>query len=231
MKTIGLIGGMSWESTAMYYSLLNQGIKSQLGGFHSAKCIINSVDFAIIEALQRKNDWDTLNTIMAASAKQLENAGADVILLCTNTMHLCSDAIQKNVSIPFLHIAEATSIKIREQQLKKVALLGTKFTMEKDFYKKTLQAYGIEAIIPNDEDKERIHHIIFNELVLGKINDQSREKCINIIKDLEHKGVEGVILGCTELPLLISSEDVTIPIFDTTQIHVEAGITFALQNN
>ncbi|MDY8135825.1 aspartate/glutamate racemase family protein [Aquimarina sp. 2201CG5-10] len=230
MKTIGLIGGMSWESSAVYYELMNKKVKELLGGFHSAKCILNSVDFAEIESLQHKNDWNSLNQTMIASAKQLENAGADLVILCTNTMHLCSDEIIKNTSIPFLHIATATSKEIVSHKLQKVALLGTKFTMEKDFYKNILSDHKIDYLIPDKKDRAVIHDIIYKELVLGDLKNISREKIIEIIKNLQSKGAQGVILGCTELPLLIKSTDVDIPIFDTAKIHAEKAIEMALKN-
>ncbi len=230
MKTIGLIGGMSWESSAIYYELINKLVKERLGGFHSAKCIINSVDFAEIEYLQHKDDWNGLNKLMVKSAKQLENAGADLIILGTNTMHLCSPEIVKNTSIPFIHIAAATSKKVEASRLKKVALLGTKFTMEKDFYKNTLNDHGIEVMIPNESDRNIVHNIIYKELVLGKIENSSREELKRIIKDLQIQGSEGVILGCTEIPLLIKAGDVDIPVFDTTQIHAESAVEAALKD-
>ncbi len=230
MKTIGLIGGMSWESTAVYYSLINNKVKQTLGGFHSCKSILFSVDFAEIQRLQRIEDWSSLSSIMVKSAKQLEAAGADLIILCTNTMHFCSPAILQHITIPFLHIADATSAKIAEFGLKKVALLGTRFTMEKDFYKTfLLEKYGIEVIIPSKHDRNFIHHVIFDELVQGEIKDESRRGFQEIIKKLENKGAEGVILGCTEIPLLISAKDVNIPVFDTTLIHAEKAVEWALQ--
>ncbi|WP_299253354.1 aspartate/glutamate racemase family protein [uncultured Aquimarina sp.] len=230
MKTIGLIGGMSWESSAVYYELINKIIKEQLGGFHSAKSIMVSVDFAEIESLQRKDDWNSLTEHMIKSAKQLENAGADLIILCTNTMHLCSDEIIKNIRIPFLHIADAAGKKIKSRGLQKLALLGTKFTMEKDFYRTILAKYGIDVIIPDANDRELIHKIIYEELVLGNIKNNSREAYKRIIKDLENNGAEGIILGCTEIPLLIKQDDVDIPIFDTTKIHAENAVEIALKN-
>ncbi|EZH75548.1 aspartate racemase [Aquimarina atlantica] len=229
MKTIGLIGGMSWESSALYYELINKHTKELLGGFHSAKCILASVDFAEIENLQRNDDWDELNTLMVKSAKQLENAGADLIILCTNTMHLCSEEIIKSTSVPFLHIASATGKNIKSKGLKKLALLGTKFTMERDFYRNTLKEFDIEIVLPNQNDRELIHQIIYKELVLGNIKDSSREEFKRIIKALEHEGAEGVILGCTEIPLLIKQDDVDIPVFDTTKIHAESAVEIALQ--
>lgn len=230
MKTIGLIGGMSWESSAVYYNLINRKVKEELGGFHSCKNIMVTVDFAEIEKLQHLGEWDQLDKMMAESAKQLENAGADIIVLCTNTMHLCTPAILDNISIPFLHIAEATGMEIESQGLKKVALLGTKFTMEKDFYKKYINDhFGIEVIIPNDDERDQIHNIIYGELVQGKILDESREVYKKIIGRLEEQGAEGVILGCTEIPLLISDTDVNIAVFDTTTIHAHKAVELALK--
>jgi len=230
MKTIGLIGGMSWESSSMYYTLINERVRDLLGGFHSAKCVMVSVNFAEIEKLQHKNDWNSLNKLMVAHAQQLENAGADLLILCTNTMHLCSNAIIKNTSIPFLHIAKATGEKIREQKLKKVALLGTKFTMEKDFYKKILSTYKIDVLIPTKKDRETVHQIIYKELVHGNITNNAKEAYKKVIQSLEDRGAEGVILGCTEIPLLIKPNDVNIPIFNTTKIHAESAVAMALKN-
>ncbi|NOQ92694.1 MAG: amino acid racemase [Flavobacteriaceae bacterium] len=229
MKTIGLIGGLSWESSAVYYKIINEKINNILGGYHSAKCVMVSVDFAEIEKLQKIEDWEGQNKIMVKSARQLENAGADFVVLCTNTMHICSDAIIKNISIPFLHIAKATGEKIKENNLKKIALLGTKFTMEKDFYKDLLKDYGIETIIPNENDRGIVHEIIYKELVHGNINTNSKKAYQKIIKDLQKRGAEGVILGCTEIPLLIKQNDVDIPIFDTTKIHAESAVMMALK--
>jgi aspartate racemase len=229
MKTIGLIGGMSWESSAVYYNLINKYVREILGGFHSCKSIMVTVDFAEIEKLQHQDEWLALDKIMVESAKQLEAAGADIVILCTNTMHLCSPAIIKNISIPLLHIAEATGIDISNKNLNKVGLLGTKFTMEKDFYKEyLLNSIGVEVIIPTDEEREQIHNIIYHELVHGKIKDDSREIYKQIIKNLEKKGAEGVILGCTEIPSLISESDVDIPVFDTTTIHAKKAVEWAL---
>lgn len=229
MKTIGLIGGMSWESSTIYYELLNKQVKNILGGYHSAKSVMVSVDFAEIEKLQKKDDWDALTQQMIASSKQLEKSGADFIILCTNTMHLCSDEIIKNTTIPFLHIADATAGEIKSRGLQKVALLGTKFTMEKDFYKTVLHKYGIEVIIPELADRDQIHQIIYDELVLGKIEENSREIFKHIIAKLKNDGAEGVILGCTEIPLLIKQRDVDLPIFNTTKIHAEKAVQIALK--
>jgi aspartate racemase len=231
MKTIGLIGGMSWESSAVYYNIINRKVREILGGFHCAKSVMVTVEFDEIQTLQHTKDWKALEKIMIKSAKQLEAAGADFVILCTNTMHLCSPAIIENISIPFLHIAEATGMKIAEMELKKVALLGTKFTMEKDFYKTyIIEHFGIEVIIPAENEREIIHNTIYNELVQGVIKDESRLKFQQIIGNLEKRGAEGVILGCTEIPLLISKSDVGIPVFDTTAIHAEKAVEWALQS-
>ncbi|HSM49555.1 MAG TPA: aspartate/glutamate racemase family protein [Draconibacterium sp.] len=230
MKTIGLIGGMSWESSAVYYSIINRKVREIMGGFHCAKSVMVTVEFDEIQSLQHIEDWKALEKIMIKSAKQLEAAGADFVILCTNTMHLCSPAIIENTSIPFLHIAEATGMKIAEMGLKKVALLGTKFTMEKDFYKTYIfEQFGIEVIIPAENEREIIHNTIYNELVQGVIKDESRLKFQQIIGNLEKRGAKGIILGCTEIPLLISKSDVSIPVFDTTAIHAEKAVEWALQ--
>lgn len=231
MKTIGLIGGMSWESSAVYYDLINKKVREMLGGFHSCKSIMLTVDFAEIEVLQHKDEWTSLDEMMVASAKQLEKAGADIVVLCTNTMHLCTPAILKNISIPFLHIAEATGMEIKNKGINRVALLGTKFTMEKDFYKEYLNDnYDIEVITPPQEDRDLVHKIIYGELVHGQIKDESREVYKHIISRLVKRGAQGVILGCTEIPLLISESDVNIPTFDTTMIHAEKAVDWALSN-
>lgn len=229
MKTIGLIGGMSWESSAVYYKLINRSIKQKLGGLHSAKIVMVSLDFAEIEKLQHSNDWDGLNQHMVNAAQQLEKAGANFIVLCTNTMHLCSAEIEKHTTIPFLHIARATGEQIKAKKLKKIALLGTKFTMEKDFYKGILETeFGVEVITPNASERTLIHDIIYQELVLGVITKESKITYQNIIKKLEQNGAEGVILGCTEIPLLITESDVDISIFDTTQIHADSAVIQSL---
>ena len=231
MKTIGLIGGMSWESSAVYYNLINRKVREVLGGFYCAKSILVTVQFAEIQELQYAEDWKALEKIMVKSANQLEAAGADFVILCTNTMHLCSPAIIENITIPFLHIAEATGLKIAKMGLKKVALLGTRFTMEKDFYKTYIHnRFGIEVIIPSEKEREQIHNTIYQELVQGLIKDDSRAKFQQIIANLEIQGAEGVILGCTEIPLLIKQTDVNIPVLDTTAIHAEKAVEWALQS-
>lgn len=230
MKTLGLIGGMSWQSSAVYYELINKKVQNQLGGFHSCKSIMLTVDFAEIEKLQHAEDWQSIDKIMADAAKQLEVAGAEIIILCTNTMHLSTPAIRANISVPFLHIAEATGQEISRSKLKKVALLGTRFTMEKDFYSKYISDnFNIEVIIPSEKDRIEIHRIIYEELVHGIIKKESKVFYKQLINKLENQGAEGVILGCTEIPLLISASDVNVPVFDTTGIHAEKAVEMALQ--
>jgi aspartate racemase len=230
MRTIGLIGGMSWESSLEYYRIVNEKTKAVLGDFSSCKCLMYSVDFAEVEALQHKNDWVALNALMADAATKLQQGGAELVVLCTNTMHLCSEAIQAAVPIPFLHIADAAGEKIAEHQLKKVGLLGTKFTMEKEFYKETLlDKYGIETLIPSEAERDEIHRVIYKELVLGTLKDDSREYFKEAIRNLQQRGAQGVILGCTEIPLLIAQKDVEIPVFDTTRIHAEKAVYWATQ--
>ena len=229
MKTIGLIGGMSWESSLEYYRIINETVKELLGSSHSAKSIMFSYDFNEIEALQNEGDWEKLTTSMIKIAKKLEKFGAELIVICTNTMHKVADEMQRNLSIPIIHIADATAEKIQEQNLQKVGLLGTKFTMEESFYKDRIsKKYGLNVTIPKDEERQVIHDIIYNELVLGQIKKKSRNKFIEIINQLVVTGVEGIILGCTEIPLLIKQEDVDIPLFDTTTIHAKAAIKYAL---
>ena len=230
MKTLGLIGGMSWESSIEYYKLINEKTRELLGGHHSCKSIMFTVDFDEIVKLQHAGKWPELDVIMADAAKTLEDAGADLIILCTNTMHLCSSAILEKISVPFLHIAEATGQEIIARKIKKVGLLGTKFTMEKDFYKEVLwEQFGIEVIIPGEQERERVHDIIYGELVHGIIKENSREEYKKIIRNLEEGGAEGVILGCTEIPLLISGSDVNIAVFDTTTIHAQKAVECLLK--
>lgn len=220
MKTIGLIGGMSWESSKLYYEFLNTNVKDLLGGSHSAKCVMVSVDFSEIEKLTFQGDWNAIGELMKQAAQHLERAGADIILLCTNTIHLVSHFISENVNIPFLHIATTTGEAIRDLGLKKVGLLGTKFTMEKDFYTKTLiNDFALEVAIPETIDRLVVHDIIYKELVKGQFTKASKQKVVEIINKLRIQGAEGVILGCTELPILISELDTPIPIFDTGKIH------------
>jgi aspartate racemase len=229
MKTIGLIGGMSWESSKVYYQHINEMVREKLGGSHSAKSLLSSVDFDEIERYSFSSNWDQIGNIMALHAKTLEKAGSDLVILCTNTIHLVSDAITDATNVPFLHIANATGEAIAKTGIKKVALLGTKFTMEKDFYTKILrEEYGLEILVPNNEDMDILHSIIYDELVKGIFKPESKEICLGIIKKLEAEGAEGVILGCTELPLLIADNEVATPTFDTTKIHAQKAVDFAL---
>ncbi|MCF8381212.1 MAG: aspartate/glutamate racemase family protein [Bacteroidales bacterium] len=231
MKTIGLIGGMSWESSIVYYELINRKVRKLLGGHHSCDSLMYTVDFNEIVKLQHEDKWNELDGIMANAAIRLEKGGADIVVLCTNTMHLCSEAIKNSISIPFLHIAEATGLEIINRKLKKVGLLGTKFTMEKDFYKKVLtEQFGIEVIIPDENEREIIHSVIYDELIKGEIRTNSREAYKAIIANLEARGAEAVILGCTEIPLLINDSDVNIPTFDTTKIHAEKAVEWAIKD-
>lgn len=232
MKTIGLIGGMSWESSLEYYKIINETTKNKLGGLHSAKSLMFSFDFHEIEELQNKGDWQSATEMMIKAAGDLEKGGAEMLLTCTNTMHKMADEVAASVSIPLLHIADTTAQVIRAQGLKNVALLGTKFTMEEDFYKGRLEErYGIAVVVPDETDRQIIHDIIYSELCLGEIKETSRQSYLSIIKKLEAAGAEGVILGCTEIPLLVKQADVDIPVFDTTRIHAEAAVEFALKDN
>jgi aspartate racemase len=229
MKTIGLIGGMSWESTVNYYKHINEIVKQQLGGFHSAKCILYSVDFQEIEECQSRGDWDKSGEILAAAALSLERAGADYIVICTNTMHKVIDIIQRDITIPILHIAEATAEALLKHSIKKVALLGTKYTMQQDFYKSKLTEAGLEVIIPEADDIEMINFTIYQELCLGIISEKSRKEFLRIIDSLALLGAEGVILGCTEIGLLVRQEDTFVPLFDTTLIHATQAAMIAIK--
>ena len=229
MKTMGLIGGMSWESSLEYYRIVNETVKEKLGGLHSCKCLMYSVDFGVIEALQHQNKWDELTKLMIEAAQNLKHGGADFIVICTNTMHKMAPEIEHATGLNVLHIADVTGAAISKNQIQKVGLLGTRFTMEGDFYKKRLKDnYDIEVIIPEDADRQIIHDIIYNELCLGIIKDDSRQRYIDIINKLCANGAEGIILGCTEIPLLIKQSDVLIPVYDTTKIHAESAVDFAL---
>jgi len=230
MKVIGLIGGMSWESSAEYYKILNETVKERLGGLHSAKCIMYSVDFEEIEQLQHAGKWEEATTYMIDAAQRVEKAGADFVLICTNTMHKMADDVQSAIGILLLHIADATAEKINEQGLNTVGLLGTKFTMEEDFYKGRLkEKFGLAVVVPEEDERTTVHDIIYNELCLGEIRESSREKMKKSIEHLVSKGAEGVILGCTEIPLLVKQKDAAVPLFDTTLIHAQAAVDRALQ--
>lgn len=229
MKTIGLLGGMSWESTKYYYEILNEQVKEKLGGLHSAKCLLYSFDFQGIKTLQHEGKWAEATMLLIEAAKNLEAAGADFIVLCTNTMHISAEAIQDNIRIPFLHIADATAERIKKDQKRRIGLLGTRFTMAEDFYKGRLELHhGIEVIVPDEEEMDSIHKIIYEELCLGIVTDESREEYIRIINNLVKRGAEGVILGCTEITLLIKQDDVTIPVYDTTEIHAVDAVEKAI---
>jgi aspartate racemase len=230
MKTIGLIGGMSWESTAEYYRIINEAVKENLGRLHSAKIVMYSVDFEEIEQLQHRGRWDKATDIMIDAAKRVERGGADFVLICTNTMHKMADDVAVNINIPLLHIADATAEKITSLGLEKVGLLGTKFTMEQDFYKGRLkEKFSLNVVIPNGSEREIVHDVIYKELCLGDIKDSSREQLKIIINRLGNGGAQGIILGCTELPLLIDQEDCSLPLFNTTVIHAKAAVDYALK--
>ena len=230
MKTIGLIGGMSWESSLEYYRIMNQAVKEKLGGFHSAKCVMYSVDFEEIEKLQHKGQWDELTDIMIDAAQRVEKAGADFVVICTNTMHKMAPEVESRITIPLLHIADVTAEQIKIKGQKKVGLPGTRFTMEQEFYKGRLtKTHGIEVIIPDEEQRKIIHNILYNELVQGEISKASKSKFKEIIVSLKSRGSEGVILGCTEIPLLVKQEDYDILLYDTTDIHARAAVELALK--
>ncbi len=228
MKTIGLIGGMSWESTAIYYQIINQTVKERLGGLHSATLLLYSVDFAVIEECQAKGAWDESAGILAETARTLEHAGADFIVICTNTMHKVVPQIQKQISIPILHIADATAGALIDAGIRNVALLGTKYTMTQDFYKEKLIDRGICVMIPDKEGLEIVNRVIYEELCLGIVSDVSRRQYQRIIEGIKNKGAEGVILGCTEIGLLIRQKDSSLPVFDTTHIHAQAAAIKAI---
>lgn len=229
MKTIGFIGGMSWESSLEYYRIANETVKEKLGEPHSCQSIMYSVDFGEFEKLQHEGQWELLTKKMVDIAVKLENAGADFIVICTNTMHKMATEIQKRIKIPLLHIADATSEEIKKKNMRTVGLLGTRFTMEEDFYKGRLQEkHGIDVLIPNKEEREIIHRVIYKELISGIIKEESRQQFQRIISNLKDNGAEGIILGCTEIPLLIKERDTDIPVFDTTTIHAKKAVEISL---
>lgn len=229
MKTIGMLGGMSWESSVSYYQALNQGVKHALGGLHSAKIVMNSVDFEEIEKLQHADDWEATAEILKQCAQSVEAAGADFLIICTNTMHIVAPEIEAAINIPVLHIADATAEKLVENGVSKVGLLGTGFTMEKDFYKGRLtEKFGIEVLVPDEEQRALVHKVIYDELCHGKINDESRKSYLAIINHLRDQGAQAVILGCTEIALLVAQDDTDVPLYDTTSIHAEQALSFAL---
>ncbi|WP_286740842.1 aspartate/glutamate racemase family protein [Psychrobacter sp. UBA3068] len=230
-NTLGIIGGMSWESTQSYYRLINKGVKAELGGLHSADLLIHSVDFAPIGALQAQDAWDELGNIMASSGTRLQAAGAKGLLIATNTMHKVVDNVQEATDLPIIHIADATANAIKEQNLTKIALLGTEFTMTQDFYKQRLMDAGLQVLIPEEDARAEVHRIIYEELCQGRIKDSSRQYYVDVIKALAEQGAEGVILGCTEIGLLITQADSPIPVFDTTAIHAKAAVAFLLNKD
>lgn len=230
MKTIGLIGGLSWESSVEYYRLINEGVKQKLGGLHSAQCLMVSVDFGPIEELMRQGNWQQVNKILVDAALHLKQGGADFIIICSNTIHKCADSISEQTGMPVLHIADAAAQKIKEQKIKKVGLLGTQFVMEGDFYRQKLKEdHGIEVVIPAEKEREIINEIIFQELCMGVLKKESKEQFKKIINKLLQLGAEGIVLGCTEIPLLIKQADVAAPVFDTTTLHAAMAVEYSLK--
>lgn len=230
-RTLGIIGGMSWESTESYYRIINEGIKAELGGLHSADLLIHSVDFGPINTLQETGEWDELGAMMASSGKRLQAAGAQGIVIASNTMHKLFDDVQSATDLPLIHIADATIDAIKVQNIGKIVLLGTQFTMTQDFYKQCLIDAGLEVLIPAEDERAEIHRIIKKELCVGKFKDSSREYYIDVITKLAEQGAEGVILGCTEIGLLITQDDSLIPVFDTTAIHAAAAVRFLVDKD
>ncbi|WP_447400911.1 aspartate/glutamate racemase family protein [Vibrio harveyi] len=231
MKTIGLIGGMSWESTANYYQIINREAKARLGGLHSGKVCLYSVDFAEIETLQHQGRWDDTAIILAQAAKSVEAGGADFILICTNTMHKVADQIQQAVNVPLVHIADATAEQLVVDGIKKVGLLGTRFTMEQDFYKQRLiDKFCVDVVVPSSDDQTIVHDVIYNELCKGEVRDDSRQHYLTIIEKLVEQGAEAVILGCTEIAMLVESQHTDVKLYDTTEIHAKAAVEKALDS-
>ena len=228
MRTIGLLGGMSWESTVIYYRLANELVRERLGGLHSARILMSSVDFAEIEELQVTGQWDRAGELLAAEAARLEGAGADLLVLCTNTMHKVADAIDDAVGIPLLHLGDVTAAAVRSAGLDTVGLLGTAFTMSQDFYRSRLEAHGLTVLVPDEDDQALVHRVIYDELCQGIVREESRAAYRAVIRDLVDAGAEGVVLGCTEIELLISPEDSPVPVFATTRLHAQAAVTLAL---
>ncbi|PKO05339.1 MAG: aspartate racemase [Chloroflexi bacterium HGW-Chloroflexi-3] len=230
MKTIGMIGGMSWESSIEYYRLVNVEVKRQLGGLHSAQCVMYSVDFEEIERYQHQGDWERATNVMIDAARRLEHGGADFLVICTNTMHKMADEVQAAINIPLLHIVDAAAQVVKSKGIGKVGLLGTRFTMEGEFYGERLKTHDLDVVIPDLADREIVHRIIYHELVLGKIMTSSRDEFQRIIRTLQQNGAEGIVLGCTEIGLLVKQEDYLLPVFDTTVVHALAAVDVALDN-
>jgi aspartate racemase len=229
MKTIGLVGGMSWESTLEYYRIINERVKEKLGGFHSARLVMYSVDFEEVESRQHLGQWEELTALMIDAARRVERAGADFLVICTNTMHIMAGEVEKSIGIPLLHIVDATAAAVKTRSFARVGLLGTRFTMEKDFYKERLRRnHGLDVIIPEEKEREIIHGILYDELCLGTIREESKAAFRKIIGGLEARGAQGIILGCTEIPLIVKQKDYEIPLFDTTALHAEAAVGLAL---
>ena len=228
MKTIGLIGGMSWESTVTYYQLLNEGIKGALGGLHSAKVLLYSVDFFEIEALMSRGEWDEAANQLGDIAARLERAGADMVLICTNTLHKVAPQVQAKIGVPLVHIAEAAAEALLSQGITRVGLLGTKYTMTQEFYRDKLVERGIEVLIPEGDDIDLVNRVIFEELCLGIVKEESRAEYLRVIAALQRRGAQGILLGCTELGLIVAKKDVLLPLFDTTEIHAKKALTLAL---
>lgn len=228
MRTIGLLGGMSWESTAEYYRLLNTGVRERLGGLHSARLVLASVDFAEVEARQAAGQWDEAGALLAGLARGLEAAGADLVLLCTNTMHIVADQVQAAVGIPLLHLADATAYAVRRAGVERVGLLGTAFTMEQAFYRDRLASHGIEVLVPDAAERSLVHRVIYDELCQGVVREESRAAYRSVIAGLVERGAQGIVLGCTEIELLVRTEDAAVPLFPTTRLHVEAALDAAL---
>lgn len=231
MLRIGLIGGMSWESSALYYRLLNEGVRDRLGGLHSAECVLLSVDFAEVEAMQAEGRWDDAALLLSRAAQSLEAAGAAFLLLCTNTMHKVFDRVQASVSVPVLHLADATAEQAQRQGLRTVGLLGTAFTMEQDFYTGRLARHGLEVLVPDEADRRLVHRVIYDELCQGVVREESREQYRHVLARLVEDGAQAVVLGCTEIELLVGEADATVPLLPTTRLHVEAALTRALRED
>ena len=228
-RVIGLLGGMSWESSAEYYRLANQLVRERLGGLHSARLVLASVDFAEVERLQVAGLWEDAGQLLADVARGVEAAGAEMLLLCTNTMHKVADQVQASVSIPLLHLADATAAAVRRDGLSTVGLLGTAFTMEEDFYRDRLAGHGLNVLVPNAEDRAVVHQVIYDELCLGVVKEASRQAYREVIERLVEEGADGIILGCTEIELLVSAQDSPVPVYPTTRLHVESAVTAALE--
>lgn len=228
MRTIGLLGGMSWESSIEYERLINEGVRARLGGSHSADLIVRSYDFARIEALQEAGDWEAAGELLAGDARVLQDAGAELVVLCTNTMHLLADRIEAAITVPFLHLADATAAAVRAAGVTRVALLGTRYTMEHGFYADRLRRHGLEVLVPDEPDRTAVHDVIYGELVRGVVRDSSRSAYLQVIDRLVERGAEGVIAGCTEIELLVAAGDVSVPYFPTTRLHAEAAVVAAL---